>query len=95
MKADEKYMINGVSLAQIRNRNELRVIRLMPDIIGESFSDFPDTIDIQDIYALTLNILPARYVQQGGMVLREPLSDDQLIQAIREAVAVVKSKPNY
>lgn len=95
MDYEDKYLIYGVSLFNIRNKNETRIIDLMPEVIDEYFRDTPDPIDIQDIYALALNKVPARYVQQGGLVLREPISEDELRDAIRHAVEIVRSKPNY
>ncbi|MCK5520939.1 late competence development ComFB family protein [bacterium] len=95
MSLDESYIVYGVSLQKIRNKNEIRVIDCMADIIEEYYDDTPDPIDIQDIFALALNKLPARYIQQGGFVLREPVSDDTIRDTVREAVDIVFSKPNY
>lgn len=91
--ADPTYTVNGVPLEGIRNRNEKRVARLMPEVLRE-FSDYrPSYLDVQDVYALTLNNLPARYVQRGTIVLREPLSDDDIRQEIRYAVETVEMRP--
>lgn len=88
-----EYAFKGVPLDGIRNRNEQRVIELMPEVLRE-FSDYrPSYLDIQDIYALTLNNLPARYVQRGSIVLREPLSDDDIRQEIRYAAETVEMRP--
>lgn len=91
----DKYTVQGVSLDKIRNKNELRVVRLMPEVL-ESFIDFhPGIMDIEDIYALTLNNLPPRYVQKGSIVLREEVTDDIIREQIRGAIEVVSGRPKY
>ena len=67
----------------------------LDDVLRE-FPDFqPNNIDIQDIYALALNKLPPRYKQEVSIVLREPVDQDMVQQAIREAVERVRENPNY
>lgn len=87
------YEVNGVPLDQIRNRNELRVIKLMPIVLSEFLDYKPDYLDIQDIYALTLNNLAPRYIQQGSIVMREPVKDDEIIRELREAIRKVEMQP--
>ncbi|MCK9240730.1 late competence development ComFB family protein [Desulfocurvus sp.] len=90
-----RYDIGDTSLFFIRNRNERRVIEAIPRILGEDPGFIPNTIDLQDIYALALNSLPPRYVQQGSIVLREPVRQDEIEDAVRSAVAQVRARPNY
>ena len=80
---------------KIRNRNETRVIRHLRSILKEYPYYQPDTLDIQDIYALTLNKLPAHYVQEGSIVLHEPVDDTMIRDCIRDAVQHVRERPNY
>lgn len=89
----KNYEVNGVPLDQIRNRNELRVIKLMPIVLSEFLDYKPDYLDIQDIYALTLNNLAPRYIQQGSIVMREPVKDDEIIRELREAIRKVEMQP--
>jgi hypothetical protein len=90
-----KYAYGNVDLWEIRNRNETRVVALMPEILDE-YPDFdPQILDIEDIYALALNSLPPRYVQPGSIVLNEPVDDEEIANAVREAVLVVRNRPNY
>ena len=90
---DSKYRVGGADLSQIRNRNERRVISHLPAILGE-YPDFePDVVAIQDIYALALNLLPARYTQRFSIVLKEPVSDEAVRQAVRESVVRVMNNP--
>ena len=94
-KLQEKYSYGSVSLYRIRNKNEQRVIENLDAVLGE-FPDFePNTIDIQDIYALALNKLPPHYKQETSIVLGGSLDKERIQQAIREAVETVKENPNY
>ena len=95
MSVEEKYVVLGANLFSIRNRNEPRVIELLPAALGE-FPDFsPDMLDIEDIYALALNNLPARYVQKGSIVLREPVGEDMVMDELRRAIKIVMKSPNH
>ncbi|WP_300158869.1 late competence development ComFB family protein [Solidesulfovibrio sp.] len=88
------YAALGLDFHAIRNRNEERVINLMPGVLAE-FPDFRYTrTDIEDIYALTLNMLPARYVQSVSLVIDEPVTDDTVRLMLREAVRTVRARPN-
>jgi len=94
-KPSQDYRVNGVDLSDIRNRNEKRVIELMPRALSE-FKDFlPETMDIEDIYARTLNRLPARYKQKGTVILREPVKDEQILSELRDAIESIMTAPNY
>ncbi|MCF8105002.1 MAG: late competence development ComFB family protein [Desulfohalobiaceae bacterium] len=88
-----KRSFRGIDLNRIRNRNEVRVINQLPDILKE-YPDFePHIINIQDVYALTLNLLPPRYIQQLSIVLQEPVSDEQIREALRKAIEKVRVHP--
>lgn len=89
----EKYNFQGISLYHIRNRNELRIIKILPEILNE-FPDFnPDIPEIKDIYALALNKLPPRYVQKGTIVLQENVKDELIRYVLREAILRVSNNP--
>ena len=86
--------INGVDVSKIRNRNERRVCKLIPEILGEYYADYVfEHLDIQDMYALTLNLLPARYTQHGSIVLSDRLSDFEIKSKIRVAIERVLDNP--
>lgn len=91
----DNYIIGSANLFFIRNRNEKRVIEIMRRILRDHPEFTPNEIDIQDIYALSLNSLPPRYVQQGTIVLREPVRPEEIEDAVNEAVETVRSRPNY
>jgi hypothetical protein len=91
--AQKKYEVAGVPLENIRNRNELRVIKLMPQVLAEHLDYHPSYLDIQDIYALTLNNLSPRYRQQGTIILSEPVRDAEIIRELRNSVNQVELAP--
>jgi hypothetical protein len=91
--SDVNLVVNGVDLAKIRNKNEVRVARLLEKILGEDGFGLSDPIDIQDAYALALNLLPSRYRQAGTIVLSEPVKDSHIESAIRRAVRTVGDRP--
>jgi hypothetical protein len=94
-KLREKYVYGNVDLFWIRNRNEVRVIKFLDTVLREYPGYEPQVLDIEDIYALALNKLRPRYVQKGSIVLQEPISDEDVIEALRSAVETVRERPNY
>lgn len=91
--AQKKYEVAGVPLENIRNRNELRVVKLLPQVLAEHLDYHPGYLDIQDIYALTLNNLPPRYRQQGTIVINEAVSDAEILRELRNSVNQVELSP--
>jgi len=92
--ARKKLLVRGVELNKISNRNEKRVAKIMPEILDEYYEDYIlEHLDIQDIYALTLNLLPARYVQTGSIILSDRLSDYEIRNKVRIATERVLDNP--
>ena len=92
--ANTTMVVKGADLSKIKNRNEMRVAKLLPEILDEYYEDFIfEGLDIQDIYALTLNLIPARYVQKGSIVLSDQLSDYEIKSKIRAATERVLDNP--
>lgn len=91
----EKYLIGSTDLSRIRNRNEQRVIKMMHKVMSEPPGYQPDDLSLQDIYALALNTLPPRYSQSGTIVLRDPVKDEEVLAAVRNAFATVVQNPKY
>ncbi len=90
-----KYAVGEINLFHVRNRNEVRVVRALPGILAE-YPDFkPETLDMEDIYALALNSLAPRYVQHGTIVLNEPVNDEEIVEALRFAVEKVRHSPSH
>jgi hypothetical protein len=94
-KKNAQRMYKGINLNSIRNRNELRVIAKLPEILNE-YPDFePNIIDIQDIYALSLNLLPAFYTQEFSIVLKKTVDDQHICIALHKAIEIVKTNPAH
>ena len=87
--------IELVDLSRIYNKNEKRVVVAMEKILGQMEDWEPEPLDIQDIYALALNRLPPRYVQEGTIVFNEPIRIAEVERVVTEAVEKVKNSPNY
>lgn len=86
--------VKGIDLNKIRNRNEKRVVKFMSEILEEYYSDYIfEQLDVEDIYALTLNLLPARYVQKGTIILQDRISDFEIKSKVREATERVLENP--
>ncbi|WP_243438357.1 late competence development ComFB family protein [Fundidesulfovibrio soli] len=85
----------GVDVSKIRNKNEARVAKLLAKVLSETPGYQPDPLDVQDIYALTLNLLPSRYKQFGTIVLSEPVKDSHIESAIRRSLRTVQERPRY
>ncbi len=81
--------IGMVSMEGITNHNEQRVLECLPGVLEEFPGFEANRVDIQDIYALSLNLLPARYRQAFSIVLQEQLSMDDVRGAVRKAVLQV------
>lgn len=90
---DSRYMIAGVDVSDIRNRNELRVLEKMREVLEESEPIELTYQQVRDAYALALNLLPARYKQSGTIVLREPVRETHLREAAARALKQVTAQP--
>ena len=85
--------IGEVSLSGIVNRNERRVREQLPRILSE-YEEFPlDRLAVQDVYALTFNSLSPRYTQAFSIVLKEPIQDAEIEEALRAAIDKVIASP--
>lgn len=84
-----------VDLSRICNKNEKRVIQAMEKILAAIDDWEPEALDIQDIYALALNNLPPRYVQEGTIVFNERVKNEDVEQEVQAAVEKVRKRPNY
>jgi hypothetical protein len=95
IKNNPQRIYQGINLNSIRNRNELQVIAQLPKILDE-YPDFePNILDIQDIYALSLNLLPAFYTQEFSIVLKKSINDQHICDALRKAIEIVKANPAH
>lgn len=82
-----------VDLSRIYNKNEKRVVVAMEKYLDTIKDWEPEALDIQDIYALALNSLPPRYVQDGTIVFNDPVKGADIENAVKVAVDKVKNAP--
>lgn len=92
-KKSERYVIGTVDLSDIRNRNESRIVEKMRAALEELGNPEIPEKSLRDAYALALNLLPARYAQNGTIVLRDPVRDDDLREAVGKALSQVLTHP--
>ena len=84
----------GTNLDRIHNRNEKRVIKAMEVVLPGMEGFCGCNLCIADVYAATLNSLPAHYIQPGGMALRRtPEREEDVQAAVRQAVELIIDKP--
>lgn len=82
-----------VDLSRIYNKNEKRVVLAMEKVLARIDDWQPEGLDVQDIYALALNSLPPRYVQEGTIVFNEPVKRSDIEHAVRVAIDKVRNSP--
>ncbi len=91
----DKYTSFGVSLENVRNAWETKVIKCMDKVLP----DFPDfdycSICIQDVYALAMNQLNSKYIQQGSVMIKKEYNSNDFRDIIEHAVEKVMKKPNH
>lgn len=89
------YEINGVSLYDVRNSYESKVIAIMRELI-EAYDAFDGcSICLQDVYALSMSKIKPKYVQAGTIVLRKEDSEQVLKKAVKFSIEKVIEKPNH
>lgn len=91
----KKTEIAEVDFSRIRNNNEKRVLTAMERLLSMQTDFEPNFLDYQDVYALSMNSLPACYRQQGTVVLVKKISDHEIEQAVLQAIEQVWCQPNH
>ncbi len=89
------YIVNEVSLENVRNGYELLVIRLMKSLIPEypEFDNCP--VCIEDVYALSLSRMPATYFQNESLFSLDANPDESIEEIVRYALFQVMSQPKH
>ena len=88
MKSESKEVF-GVSLENVRNKNEEKVIKYMKELIPQ-FPEFDYcSLCIQDVYALSLNQLSPRYTQAGTIILKKDFKEEDLIATHARKIEVL------
>jgi len=89
--------LDDIDLSGVTNRNEKRVRRVLAEFLNSNKASAKvallDAKDIQDIYALALNQLPARYAHSTTIIVGDPVRDEDARQAIMEAMETVLAFP--
>lgn len=91
--SENRHTIAGVEVSDVRNRNEIRIAEKLDDAIARLEAVHMTPQAIRDAYALALNLLPARYKQSGTIVLREPIRESHLDDAVNRAMKQVVRQP--
>ncbi len=82
------------SFAHIRNKNEDRVVALLPAVLRDYPGFGVTRHDLEDIYACALNKLTARYsLPASGSQFPDPVSDEAIRDAIEGAIITVILRP--
>ncbi len=89
----DKYIVDGVDVFMVRNRNESRVTECMREVLDTMKDKYFSEKALRDIYAYSLNQIPARYTQSGTIVLRDPVRKDAVRKIVRKAFDVVTNNP--
>ena len=89
------YLINGHDLSNVINEMEMLVISAMKELLPKNKKFDGCQICLEDIYALSLNRLDARYVQVGTIVLKKETSMEDVLDIVGMTIAQVVSKPNH
>ena len=93
MPRKAKDVLAETDFSAVHNRNESRVLKELRKLYAELPVAARDPKAIQDVYALALNSLPARYTQPGSIILRDPVRVEHIQAAIREAADKVAGQP--
>lgn len=94
--ASDKYAIGDISLQNVRNRHEVRVVEAMRNMLPEVDGFCGCRICIEDVYALAMNELPPHYVQSSAIVLvKAPPSEQDISRAVADGIGKVRVRPNH
>ncbi len=93
---EEKTLFNH-SLLEICNLNEEFVIKKIESILSEDTSICRCRLCIEDMYALSLNMLPTRYVQSTYRITNffNELDEKKAEELIEDAIYRVIKNPHH
>ncbi len=98
-RSEIDYHIEDCNLSEIFNYNERAVLDALRDLYARSPSLCRCRICVEDTYALALNSLPARYVQETrvGQYERSAtyIPEHAVHAKVEEAAAKVGDNPNH
>jgi hypothetical protein len=93
------WSVEGHSLRDVLNFNKCVVLDLMREVYEDDSSLCRCDACIEDVYALTLNALPTRYIQSTGVRKYTEsvgfIDKDDIKPRFLETVDKVRAKPNH
>lgn len=90
------YYVMGHSLADIVNYKEVVVLDALRDLLHADPTFCKCSLCVEDVYALTLNMLPARYIQVFNAYKYSANDSTDLIrESLANAAAKVKAHPKH
>lgn len=93
------YEVNGHKLDQIVNYNEIMVLEVMKGLYKADSTVCKCSLCVEDIYALSLNKLPPRYIQSTNADIyinsRGFVGLDEVKKEVMEAAKKIKEKPAH
>lgn len=88
---------DDMDFSTVVNRNEQKVRKALAEFMsqgrGAAYASTLTEKDYQDMYALALNRLPARYCQKGTIVVGDPVRDEDVAEAVLDAFDTVVRRP--
>lgn len=99
VRDETDYAVEGHSLQEIVNFNEVAVLRAMRELFGRDPDLCRCSLCVEDVYALALNSLPPRYIQATSVRTYRGsahfISEEEIQQQVRQAVDRVRANPNH
>jgi hypothetical protein len=95
MATPKTYQINGFSLEQVRNRNELRVVEFLRQELPNKAGFCGCRICVEDAYAAAMNSMSPQYAQIGSIILRKHPTEDEVRDTVVKAIERVHSHPKH
>lgn len=96
MTQDSDYIIRGIPLGNVRNRNEVRVVNALTEMVADKAGFCACRVCTEDVFALALNRLPPHYVQRASILLRNKgVSDREIREAVEAAMEQIGLHPNH
>jgi competence protein ComFB len=98
-KDDIDYQVAGNDLFDIVNYNEPMVLEVMRELYGEDDEACRCNLCVEDVFALALNALPARYIQPTSLraysVSEHFIDRKEILAAVRHAMQTVGESPKH
>ncbi|MDH4121859.1 MAG: late competence development ComFB family protein [Deltaproteobacteria bacterium] len=95
MKIPEPLVVNGYNLSTIQNRNKLRVVKRMREALQKAQGFCGCRICVEDLFAATMNAVPAHYAQEGSVILDPNPSDAELDHIIQQMIRRIAAHPTH